>query len=37
MKSFFSLSAAGVAAAATAAIVASTGVAQAQTPVRIGW
>ncbi len=37
MKSFFSLSAAGVAAAATAAIVASTGVAQAQTPVRIGF
>ncbi len=37
MKSFFSLSAAGVAAAATAAIVASTGVAHAQTPVRIGF
>ncbi len=37
MKSFFSLSAVGVAAAATAAIVASTGVAHAQTPVRIGF
>lgn len=37
MKSLFSLSAAGVAAAATAAIVASTGLAHAQAPVRIGF